>query len=113
MNKTILLLLFIANSFLLMAQDNFYRSKENPFYWGNRKPNAAYWQQDVHYKIKADISEKTDILSGEMEPTYWNNSPDTLYEVFFHLYENAFQPCSYYHDLHVHNKQIPKYGKYE
>ena len=113
--KKIILYIFIlvANSLFLMAQDNFYRSKENTFYWGNRKPNAAYWQQDVHYKIKADINEKTDILSGEMQLTYWNNSPDTLYEVFFHLYENAFQPCSYYHDLHVNNKQNPKYGKYE
>jgi hypothetical protein len=97
----------------LSAQENFYRSKENPYYWGNRKPNAAYWQQDVHYKIKADINEKTDIISGKMQLTYWNNSPDTLREVFFHLYENAFQPCSYYDDLQHNNQVKPKYGKYE
>ncbi len=113
MKKALLISLLIANGLWLMAQENFYRSKDNPHYWGNRKPHAAYWQQDVHYKIKADINEKTDILSGEMQLTYWNNSPDTLYEVFFHLYENAFQPCSYYHDLHLNNKQNPKYGKYE
>src|SRR5690606_28212684 len=27
--------------------------------------------------------------------TYWNNSPDTLREAFFHLYANAAQPDSY------------------
>jgi aminopeptidase N len=97
----------------LHAQENFYRSKQNPYYWGNRKPHAAYWQQDVHYRIKADINEKTDIISGHMQLTYWNNSPDTLYEVFFHLYENAFQPGSYYDDLHRNNKVKPLYGKYE
>ena len=27
--------------------DNQYRSDKNPYYWQNRKPDAAYWQQDV------------------------------------------------------------------
>ncbi|GIV33058.1 MAG: hypothetical protein KatS3mg031_0593 [Chitinophagales bacterium] len=48
-----------------------------------------------------------------MKLTYWNNSPDTLYEAFFHLYENAFQPGSYYDDLHRNNKVKPRYGRYE
>lgn len=103
----------VVSCMALCAQEHFYRSKENELYWGNRKPHAAYWQQDVHYMIKAYIDEKTDILSAEMLLTYWNNSPDTLYEVFFHLYENAFQPGSYYDDLHRNNKVKPRYGRYE
>jgi aminopeptidase N len=106
MKRLLLYLLFTANCILLTAQTN-------NLYWQNRKPHAAYWQQDVHYKIKADINEKTDIVSGKMQLTYTNNSPDTLREVFFHLYENAFQPCSYYDDLQRNNNVKNKYGKYE
>ncbi|MDZ4846094.1 MAG: M1 family metallopeptidase [Chitinophagales bacterium] len=90
-----------------------YRSSDNPFYWKNRSPYPGYWQQDVHYAIKASIDEKKDIIDGKLKLTYWNNSPDTLHEVFFHLYENAVQPGSYYDELHKQNKLKPKYGKYE
>lgn len=92
---------------------NNYRSKNNPYYWKNRLPYSGYWQQDVHYEIKANIDEKTDIIDGKLKLTYWNNSPDTLREVFFHLYENAVQPGSYYDELYKQNKLKPKYGKYE
>lgn len=105
--------LIFFNLQFLVAQNNLYRTAQNPYYWQNKKPNAAYWQQDVHYKIKANIDEKTDVLTGNMQLTYWNNSSDTLYEAFFHLYENAFQPCSYYHNLHENNHQQTTYGKYE
>lgn len=90
-----------------------YRNADNPYYWKNRPPYPGYWQQDVHYEIKANIDEKTDIIDGKLKLTYWNNSPDTLHEVFFHLYENAVQPGSYYDELYKQNKLNPKYGKYE
>ena len=76
-------------------------------------PHAAYWQQDIYYNIKANIDEETDIIDAYEELTYWNNSPDTLYFVYFHLYQNAFQPDSYYDKLQKENGKNPKYGKYE
>lgn len=36
----------------------------------------------------------THILTGTQVLTYFNNSPDTLSRVFYHLYYNAFQPGS-------------------
>ncbi|MEW6467715.1 MAG: M1 family metallopeptidase [Bacteroidota bacterium] len=90
-----------------------YRTKDNPHYWKNRPPFPGYWQQDVHYHIKANIDEKTDIITASMELTYWNNSPDELGFVFFHLYQNAFTPGSYYEDLQNNNGVFPKYGHYE
>ena len=90
-----------------------FQSKENSLYWKNRKPFEGYWQQDVHYSIKADIDEKTDIITASEELTYTNNSPDTLAYVYFHLYENAFQPGSYTDMLHKANNYPIRYGKYE
>jgi hypothetical protein len=82
-------------------------------YWKNKMPFAGYWQQDVAYRIKANIDETTDIVGGEEHLTYFNNSPDTLYFVYFNLYQNAFQPGSYLDDLQRHNGERIKYGKYE
>ncbi len=52
------------------------------------------WQQRVEYKMKIDFDVKNHQYEGEQELRYWNNSPDTLRKVFYHLYFNAFQPNS-------------------
>ncbi len=90
-----------------------YQSASNVLYWKNRTPDAAYWQQDVYYSMKAAIDDSTDIVNGSLQLVYTNNSPDTLTCVFFHLYQNAFQPGAYLDDLQKHNKENAKYGKYE
>ncbi len=82
-------------------------------YWKNRKPNEAYWQQDVHYTIDAFINDSLDEIKGTEKLEYYNNSPHTLTTVYFHLYQNAFQPGSYAHALEITNHQNPKFGNYE
>lgn len=99
--STILLLL----PFLLNGQ--------NKMQWKNRKPYADYWQQDVAYNIKAKIDERKLQIIGDLELNYTNNSPDTLTEVYFHLYQNAFQKNSHYHALQIANDISPRYGQYE
>ena len=37
---------------------------------------------------------QTNQFTGKQKLEYWNNSPDTLTKVFYHLYFNAFQPGS-------------------
>ena len=104
------------NKFLLLALCIFCELSmlnAQPLYWKNRKPFEGYWQLDVHYKIKASIDETTDIITGEENLTYVNNSPDTLYYVYFHLYQNAFQPGSYLDNLQDNNDAHITYGKYE
>ena len=96
-----------------LAPPNTYQNTDNPNYWKNKMPNKSYWQQDVYYNIKATIDEKTDIISATEELTYTNNSPDELDVVYFHLYQNAFQPESYLDELQKQNDKNPKYGKYE
>ena len=92
---------------------NTFRNSDNPEYWKNRPPYEGYFQQDVHYEITATIDEKTDVITASMELIYWNNSPDELEFVFFHLYQNAFQPGSYYDNLQRNNDVDPDYGFYE
>lgn len=107
-------LLFVVFSFsTATSQVTEYRSADNKLYWKNKMPKPSYWQQDVYYKIYALIDESTDIITGKEILTYYNNSPDTLHELFFHLYQNAFQPGSYLHDLQLANGVKPIYGKYE
>ena len=83
------------------------------FYWKNKKPFADYWQQDVKYTIKVIIDERKLTVGGDLELLYTNNSPDTLSEVFFHLYQNAFQEGAYYDNLQKNKGINPYYGLYE
>ncbi len=102
-----------AQAYDPLNKPNTYRNADNPYYWKNRLPYAGYWQQDVYYDIKANIDETTDIIDGKEQLTYWNNSPDELSFVYFHLYQNAFQPGSYLDNLQEANKVKAAYGKYE
>lgn len=56
--------------------------------------SAQYWQQRVKYTMSIDMNVQSNKLTGKQKLEYWNNSPDTLTKVFYHLYFNAFQPGS-------------------
>lgn len=52
------------------------------------------WQQRVNYNMEVDLDVETNQYTGKTSLWYYNNSPDTLKQAFFHLYNNAFQPGS-------------------
>lgn len=52
------------------------------------------FQQHTSYKMDVEMDVKTFKYKGSQEVTYSNNSQDTLRRVFYHLYNNAFQPGS-------------------
>jgi hypothetical protein len=52
------------------------------------------WQQRVNYKMDINFNVTTNQFTGKQKLDYTNNSPDTLYKLFYHLYFNAFQPNS-------------------
>ncbi|MBD0331364.1 MAG: M1 family metallopeptidase [Chitinophagaceae bacterium] len=56
--------------------------------------SSQYWQQRVKYTMNIDMNVQTNRYTGRQKLEYWNNSPDTLKRVFYHLYWNAFQPNS-------------------
>ena len=55
---------------------------------------TTYWQQKVDYKMNVSMDVKTYQYKGSQQLIYTNNSNDTLKRVFYHLYNNAFQPGS-------------------
>ena len=52
------------------------------------------WQQRVNYYMEVDMNVETNQFTGIQKLEYTNNSPETLNQVFYHLYFNAFQPGS-------------------
>ena len=56
--------------------------------------SAGYWQQHADYKMDVAMDGKTYQYKGKQELVYTNHSNDTLRRVFYHLYNNAFQPGS-------------------
>ena len=118
--RSLFFCLFLTTYFIGFCQNiynpntppNTYRQADNPNYWKNKAP-LGYWQQDVHYTIKANIDETKDIIDANQTLVYWNNSPDELNVLYFHLYQNAFIPDSYCSELHRQNNKAIGYGRYE
>lgn len=52
------------------------------------------WQQGAQYEMDIDFDVERHQFKGQQTLVYINNSPDTLRQVFYHLYFNAFQPNS-------------------
>jgi hypothetical protein len=75
MVKNVLTLLFLCFSTLLVAQSD-------------------RWQQRAEYQMNVDFNHKKHQYKGSQVLKYYNNSPDTLFSIFYHLYNNAFQPGS-------------------
>lgn len=61
---------------------------------GTGKPGPMYWQNHADYVINATLSEEKNTISGNIEITYTNNSPDELPFVWLQLDQNLFDQVS-------------------
>ncbi|WP_462251453.1 M1 family metallopeptidase [Ferruginibacter sp.] len=50
-----------------------------------------YWQQQVNYKIDVALNDTSHTLDGYIKMDYFNNSPDTIFFIWIHLWPNAFK----------------------
>ncbi|MDP9230549.1 MAG: hypothetical protein M3O67_07745, partial [Bacteroidota bacterium] len=50
-----------------------------------------YWQQQVNYTIDVTLNDKENTLDGFERIEYFNNSPDTLKFIWFHVWPNAYK----------------------
>ena len=58
------------------------------------RPGKNYWQNKANYTLTINFNPVDRLLSGIDEIQYFNNSPDTLNEIWFKLYPNIFQKGS-------------------
>ena len=68
------------------------------------KAFGQYWQQQADYNIDISLNTTNDSFVGKETIAYTNNSNDELTQLFFHLYNNAFQPES---DMDVRSRNLP------
>jgi len=61
------------------------------------------WQQHVEYNMEIFFDGDHHTFEGTQNLKLYNNSPDTLFKLFYHLYFNAFQPGS---DMDVRSRLI-------
>jgi hypothetical protein len=52
---------------------------------------AQYFQQDVKYTIHVSLNDKKHELTGDETLVYTNNSNDTLSDLYFHIWPNAYK----------------------
>lgn len=55
------------------------------------KPGARYWQNTANYDLKVNFNPASRELKGVVEVIYYNNSPDTLKQLWFKLYPNLYK----------------------
>ncbi|HJR68071.1 MAG TPA: M1 family metallopeptidase [Gemmatimonadaceae bacterium] len=71
------------------------------------RPGPGYWQQYATYRLEAAYDPATKRLTGRGTMRYTNRSPDTLGNVFLHLYANLFAPDA------MRNEPVPVTGGVE
>ena len=50
-----------------------------------------YFQQKVDIKIKVTLDDINHTLTGEITFIYYNHSPNSLNEIYFHAWPNAYK----------------------
>src|SRR5580765_4928231 len=66
----------------------------------------TYWQQQVNYQIEVSLNDADNTLQGFEKLEYTNNSPDTLFYIWFHLWPNAYK-----NDRTAFNDQLLENGR--
>lgn len=121
MHNKLLLICFSLFPMLMLAQSNWQTDEsyplspenytKNDYYWQQRRPSSEYWQQDVHYRILANLKPQDNVIEGNETLLYTNNSPDILNVVYFHLYQNAFTKGSYLDKLGIAENRKIDFGE--
>ena len=94
-----LLMVFISSNVFSQDNDlfipkNILKAYKNGTRSYDGKPGPNYWQNHSDYKINAELIPGTNTISGEEWITYYNDSPDSLNQMVFRLYQNIMKKGS-------------------
>ncbi len=67
-------------------------------------------RQFVNYQMRIDFRTEENIFYGYQKVVYGNRSPDTLKNIFYHLFYNAFQPGSAMQERAMHIRDQESYA---
>lgn len=97
-------LLFICAATITQAQtpfqnnhdkfDDFTYRQGNSYRTASGNPGPDYWQNGADYTLDVTLDDENNTLSGTVEITYYNNSPEPLQFVWIHLEQNRYTPDS-------------------
>jgi hypothetical protein len=73
---------------------NFYPQTGNEYRSAGGAPGPKYWQNRADYKIACMLDTAVHKVSGQVEITYTNNSPDNLAFLWLQLDQNIYQKNS-------------------
>lgn len=73
---------------------NFYPQTANDYRSASGQPGPKYWQNRADYKINCTLDTAAHKVSGEVEISYTNNSPDNLKFLWLQLDQNIYKPGS-------------------
>jgi hypothetical protein len=96
--------LFICVTTIAQAQTPFQNNHEkfdeftyrqgNSYRTASGNPGPDYWQNGADYVLAVELDEVNNTLSGTVNITYHNNSPEPLQFVWLHLEQNRYTPES-------------------
>src|SRR5215207_542960 len=69
----------------------FYTQSANEFRSGSGEPGPKYWQNRADYTINSTLDTGTHRVSGEVQISYVNNSPDNLRFLWLQLDQNIYR----------------------
>ncbi|MFZ4861375.1 M1 family metallopeptidase [Sphingobacterium sp. Mn56C] len=73
---------------------NFYKNNGTVYRSATGKPGPMYWQNAASYDIKARLNDQQDRITGQVQVTYTNNSPEDLDFIWLQLDQNLFSSTS-------------------
>lgn len=104
MNKLVFSLLLLCSAGVTYAQSTydakeafnpqFYPYPGNEFRSASGEPGPKYWQNKADYKINCTLDTAKHNVSGNVEITYTNNSPDNLKFLWLQLDQNIYKKDS-------------------
>ncbi len=77
-----------------------------PFSSSSLLAQRGYWQNRTDYTLNVSLNTVNHQFDGTEKLVFTNHSPDTITDVFYHLYFNAFQPESMM-DIRSRNSSDP------